>query len=116
MGNWLKKTVEGNSADFSPSKLGWSLLLFLDVLLFIYSLFTGDVLVGAVALALVIVLEKFGSPLLLEKYNARVEKTRAKYGMNQVNLTSEQRREVLEDMRRQRREKREARKAARKKQ
>lgn len=112
MQKW-KQFIAKSSAEYSSSKLGWSFLLFLNVLMFIYGIFTGDLIAIVTAFFLAFFIEKRGAPVLLEKYNDRVDRIRGQYNI-QVDLTPEQRRAAIEEMRRSQKQKREERKAARK--
>lgn len=95
---------------FQLSKGGWWCLLIMDVMLIIMSVLTANLLTGALALVIVIIIDKFGSKVLLARYNEQLAENE---NFGQFKITPEMRKEIKEEMRRQRIEKRRERKEKR---
>lgn len=99
-------------SPFSLSRSGWLCLLVLDAMLFISFTFGGGgIYVGVAAFILAVVIGLRGSDIILAPYNERRE--RLQQGAAVAHLTTEQKREIVAELRRQRAEKREAKRAAR---
>ena len=63
---------------FTLGKTGWYCLTFLDALLLLGAVLFRSFVLGAIALLLVVVIEKRGSDVMLEKYNKRMAENAAR--------------------------------------
>ena len=113
-----EQAEEKKEGFFTLGWTGWFCLLIIDAILLLAAVFLNNLVLGAIALVLVVVIEKRGSGVLLAKYNKRMEETKARG----LTLDKDQQKAVVADLwerigarRAEKRAEREARREARRK-